>query len=225
MNAVQLQCRCSSGLILVLVQYCNWILLELSCDCRGYLSCIEHREQILKQESQPQASVSVPRRYFILLPLQPHNNNPTREICFLRADHSGSRIGIPSYPSFPSSAPPSSFSPFLAAMFSVRKASASLPLRRRPPATAQFLSSLHTTARMRMASTLPRLPLFETLAGHDPKSTAIVHSASGKRFTYGQLLGDVARAKDRLLQEAGGGALDGLRVAFLVENSYDYVGT
>ena len=76
-----------------------------------------------------------------------------------------------------------------------------------------------------MASTLPRLPLFETLAGHDPKSTAIVHSASGKRFTYGQLLGDVARAKDRLLQEAGGGALDGLRVAFLVENSYDYVGT
>ena len=77
---------------------------------------------------------------------------------------------------------------------------------------------------MRMASTLPRLPLFEALAGHDPTSTAVVHSASGRRFTYGQLLGDVAEAKDRLLQEAGGSAIDGHRVAFLAENSYDYVG-
>jgi len=75
-----------------------------------------------------------------------------------------------------------------------------------------------------MASTLPRLPIFEAIASHDPKSTVVVHSASGRRFTYGELLGDVAEAKDRLLKEAGGNALDGQRIAFLVENSYDYVG-
>jgi acyl-CoA synthetase (AMP-forming)/AMP-acid ligase II len=77
---------------------------------------------------------------------------------------------------------------------------------------------------MRTASTLPRLPLFEAIASHDPKSTAVVHSASGRRFTYGELLGDIADAKDRLLQEAGGNSIDGHRIAFLVENSYDYVG-
>jgi hypothetical protein len=71
---------------------------------------------------------------------------------------------------------------------------------------------------------LPQLPLFEAIAAHDPKSTAVVHSASGRRFTYGELLGDIAEAKDRLLQEAGGNSIDGHRVAFLVENSYDYVG-
>ncbi|PSS15157.1 hypothetical protein M430DRAFT_104894 [Amorphotheca resinae ATCC 22711] len=76
-----------------------------------------------------------------------------------------------------------------------------------------------------MASTLPRLPIFEAIASHDPKSTVVVHSASGRRFTYGELLGDVAEAKDRLLKEAGGNALDGQRIAFLVENSYDYVVT
>jgi hypothetical protein len=75
-----------------------------------------------------------------------------------------------------------------------------------------------------MTSTLPRLPVFEAIAGHDQKSTAVVHSASGRRFTYGELLGDVAEAKDRLVREAGGRAIDGHRIAFLVENSYDYVG-
>ena len=75
-----------------------------------------------------------------------------------------------------------------------------------------------------MASSLPRLPLFEAIANHDPRSTAVVHSVSGRRFTYGELLGDVAEAKDRLLLETGGVPLDGQRIAFLVENSYDYVG-
>lgn len=77
---------------------------------------------------------------------------------------------------------------------------------------------------MRTASTLPRLPLFKAIAAHDPKSTAVVHSVSGRSFTYGELLGDVAEAKDKLLQEAGGSAIDGHRIAFLVENSYDYIG-
>ena len=75
-----------------------------------------------------------------------------------------------------------------------------------------------------MVSTLPRLPIFEAIANHDPKSTCVIHSASGRRFTYGGLLKDVADAKDRLVREAGGRAIEGERIAFLVENSYDYVG-
>ncbi|KAL8647684.1 MAG: hypothetical protein Q9226_006333 [Calogaya cf. arnoldii] len=76
-----------------------------------------------------------------------------------------------------------------------------------------------------MASTLPKLPVFEAIAKHDPESTAIIHSISGRRFTYGQLLRDVAGARDKLQQSAGGQSTDGQRVAFLVENSYDYVGS
>ena len=77
---------------------------------------------------------------------------------------------------------------------------------------------------LRMASTLPKLPVFEAIINHDPKSTAIVHCTSGRRFTYGELLKDVADARDQLRRSAGGQSLDGQRVAFLVENSYDYVG-
>lgn len=76
----------------------------------------------------------------------------------------------------------------------------------------------------RMASTLPKLPVFEAIAKHDPESTAVIHATSGRRFTYGQLLEDVAVARDQLRQSAGGQSLDGQRVAFLVENSYEYVG-
>jgi len=76
---------------------------------------------------------------------------------------------------------------------------------------------------IRMASTLPRLPIFEALAGHDPRSTVAVHSTSGRKFTYGELMRDVVEGKERLLKE-GGGDIDGERIAFLVENSYDYVG-
>ena len=75
-----------------------------------------------------------------------------------------------------------------------------------------------------MASTLPKLPVFEAIAKHDPESTAVIHATSGRRFTYGQLLKDVAVARDQLRQSAAGQSLDGQRVAFLVENSYEYVG-
>ena len=75
-----------------------------------------------------------------------------------------------------------------------------------------------------MASTLPNLPVFEAVGKHDPQSTAVIHSASGRRFTYGALLKDVAEAKDRLHKEAGSNNIEGQRIAFLVENSYDYVG-
>lgn len=75
-----------------------------------------------------------------------------------------------------------------------------------------------------MASTLPKLPVFEAIASHDPQSTAVIHSTSGRRFTYGGLLKDVAEARDKLRQAAGDTNMDGQRVAFLLENGYDYVG-
>lgn len=76
-----------------------------------------------------------------------------------------------------------------------------------------------------MASTLPKLPVFEAIASHDPQSIAVIHSLSGRKFTYGELLQDVAEAKEKLRSEAGNSkSLDGQRIAFLVENSYDYVG-
>ncbi|QSZ29758.1 hypothetical protein DSL72_004275 [Monilinia vaccinii-corymbosi] len=88
----------------------------------------------------------------------------------------------------------------------------------RPPLKASSSPFLARTA-----STLPKLPLFEAISSHDPKSTAVIHSASGRRFTYGQLLHDVAERRDRLANEAGQKGLEGERIAFLVENSYDYV--
>lgn len=75
-----------------------------------------------------------------------------------------------------------------------------------------------------MASTLPKLPVFEAIANHDPRSTAVIHCASGRRFTYGQLLNDVVDSRDKLRQSAAGETMDGQRIAFLVENSYEYVG-
>lgn len=75
-----------------------------------------------------------------------------------------------------------------------------------------------------MASTLPNLQLFQSIARHDPESIAVIHSVSGRKFTYGELLSDVAKAKDALHKAAGKESIDGERVAFLVENSYDYVG-
>lgn len=75
-----------------------------------------------------------------------------------------------------------------------------------------------------MATSLPRLPIFEAVAAHDPASTVVVHAPSGRRFTYGELLGDVGRARDQLREAKGGRDLDGERIAFLVENSYDYIG-
>jgi malonyl-CoA/methylmalonyl-CoA synthetase len=81
-----------------------------------------------------------------------------------------------------------------------------------------------TTSSIRMSSGLPKLPLFEAIANHDPNSTVVIHSISGRRFTYGELLGDVTEARDRLYESAGGHSIKGQRIAFLVENSYDYVG-
>ncbi|KAJ5730885.1 uncharacterized protein N7483_005393 [Penicillium malachiteum] len=78
----------------------------------------------------------------------------------------------------------------------------------------------------RLLSTLPNIPIFRSLQNHDLSSVAVVHSASTRSFTYGNLIADVLRAKDDLERKAGKkGKLAGERVAFLAENSYDYVVT
>lgn len=71
---------------------------------------------------------------------------------------------------------------------------------------------------------LPRLPILEAVASHDPDSTAVIHSLSGRKFTYGELLGDVWQARDSFREACGKDDMNGQRIAFLVENSYDYVG-
>jgi hypothetical protein len=78
-------------------------------------------------------------------------------------------------------------------------------------------------APRRLLSTLPNTPIFRALQNHDPASPAVVHSVSARSFTYGNLIGDVLRAKEQLEHKTG--KLAGERVAFLAENSYDYVGT
>lgn len=79
-------------------------------------------------------------------------------------------------------------------------------------------------ATARTLSTLPNIPLFRALKNHDPTSQAVIHSASSRSFTYGNLLADVLAAKEKLRIKSGSGSLAGERVAFLAENSYDYVG-
>ena len=88
----------------------------------------------------------------------------------------------------------------------------------------QYTCTYRTAYTIRMASTLPRLPIFEALHSHDASRTAIVHYPSGRSFTYGELVHDVANAAEELRIKADGKKLPGERVAFLVENGYDYVG-
>ena len=95
-----------------------------------------------------------------------------------------------------------------------------ISLSSRLPSQRPQLYCRHIVARM--ASTLPRLPVFEAISRHDPASIGVLHSVSGRKFSYGELLHDVADTKARLRSLAG--RLDGQRVAFLVENSYDYIG-
>ncbi|KAJ5313045.1 hypothetical protein N7508_003875 [Penicillium antarcticum] len=81
----------------------------------------------------------------------------------------------------------------------------------------------------RQLSTLPNTTIFRALQDHDPDSLAVIHSSSARSFTYGSLIADVVAAKDDLERKAANanasGQLAGERVAFLAENSYDYVVT
>ncbi|KAJ5757226.1 uncharacterized protein N7511_007408 [Penicillium nucicola] len=84
---------------------------------------------------------------------------------------------------------------------------------------------------LRQLSTLPNTHIFRALQNHDPDSLAVVHSVSARSFTYGSLVADVVAAKEDLERKAANananaqGKLAGERVAFLAENSYDYVVT
>ncbi|KAI0169171.1 acetyl-CoA synthetase-like protein [Hypoxylon sp. FL1284] len=82
-----------------------------------------------------------------------------------------------------------------------------------------------THFRMASTLTLPKLPIFEAIASHNPQSTAIVHCLSRRTFRYGELLPDVCRVRSRILEATGKPDIRGERVAFLIENSYDYVVT
>ncbi len=92
--------------------------------------------------------------------------------------------------------------------------------------SSYYIRTYKLRRHIRMASslTLPRLPVFNAIAGHDPNSFVVVHCLSGRTFRYGELLPDVCRARDRIYAAAGKSDIRGERVAFLVENSYDYVG-
>ena len=76
---------------------------------------------------------------------------------------------------------------------------------------------------IRSLSTLPNLPLFQAIKNHNESNPAVIHSASTRSFTYGNLVADVLQQKEKLAQIAGDG-VKGERIAFLAENSYDYVG-
>lgn len=114
---------------------------------------------------------------------------------------------------------------FLLSFGAVMLATSNLQVYKKPYMLRQVIAWHSRTPLLhRMASTLPRLPIFESIASHDPQSSAVIHSTSGRRFTYGELLDDVADAKEKLQASACGRATDGERIAFLAENSYDYVG-
>lgn len=89
--------------------------------------------------------------------------------------------------------------------------------------STHFVLRRHASS-LRKAIIMPDNPIFQAIQKHDPKSIAIIHSESGRTFSYGSLLYDVAAAKERLLQTANGKPLSGERIAFLAENGYDYVG-
>ncbi|SZF01341.1 unnamed protein product [Blumeria hordei] len=104
---------------------------------------------------------------------------------------------------------------------------------RRPRNSAVYLllqrlannATTFVPAVARTMGTLPRLPIFESIVRHDPDSTSVIHSQSGRRFTYADLTRDVAKERSRLLPWTGAEANSGKRIAFLMENSYDYVVT
>ncbi|KAF2994364.1 hypothetical protein E8E13_001321 [Curvularia kusanoi] len=72
---------------------------------------------------------------------------------------------------------------------------------------------------------LQRSAFFEAIQRHDPNSTVVREQSSGKEHTYRSLLRDVYLAKENLLQITRKTEEDlaGERVAFLVENGYNFV--
>lgn len=77
-----------------------------------------------------------------------------------------------------------------------------------------------------MSVSLQRSAFLEAIQRHEPSSVAVVENASGASFSYQTLLQSVARAKEQFLLKTGrtDETISGERVAFLVENGFDYVG-
>lgn len=77
-----------------------------------------------------------------------------------------------------------------------------------------------------MAVTLHHSAFLEAIRKHDPSSVAVVETGSGACFSYNALLQSVARAKELLLLKSGrsDASISGERIAFMVENGFDYVG-
>ncbi|PHH78875.1 hypothetical protein CDD80_6084 [Ophiocordyceps camponoti-rufipedis] len=88
---------------------------------------------------------------------------------------------------------------------------------------ARMASSSVSSASASASSSSPSI--LRAVAQHDPASTAVLHWPSGRAFTYGHLLVDVVRTRDRLRGAAPGRDISGRRVAFLLENGYDFVVT
>ncbi|KIW12750.1 hypothetical protein PV08_07936 [Exophiala spinifera] len=74
---------------------------------------------------------------------------------------------------------------------------------------------------------LQRSVLLEALLSHPSNSTAIIHHDSRSTYSYGLLLRDVACIKEQLLRLTGKSetTIAGERIAFLLENGYEYVVT
>ena len=80
-------------------------------------------------------------------------------------------------------------------------------------------------------NSIPSLPLFLAAKRHaenNPDKVAVVDSAKGQEFTFGQLLADAGTLKKVILEELGltdTGDMAERRIAFLAPNGYDYVVT
>ncbi|KAK2733662.1 hypothetical protein FQN57_002059 [Myotisia sp. PD_48] len=79
------------------------------------------------------------------------------------------------------------------------------------------------------ASSLPDISILRSITSHNPDSASVIHSGSGRTFTYGNLVADIILALERLRRVSEKPStpiqLRGKPVAFLAENSYDYVVT
>ena len=80
-------------------------------------------------------------------------------------------------------------------------------------------------------NSIPSLPLFLAAKKHaekNPDKVAVIDSAKGREFTFGQLLADAATLKKGILEDLGLTDTSDLaerRIAFLAPNGYDYVVT
>ncbi|PYH94161.1 acetyl-CoA synthetase-like protein [Aspergillus ellipticus CBS 707.79] len=72
-----------------------------------------------------------------------------------------------------------------------------------------------------VAGKFHHIPLFQALHNHK-KSNFAVHDSGGLSFTYGNLVGDMLRMRERLTA-SNPPHQPGQRVAFMAENGYDYV--